>query len=399
MDSIGTPCIPGNATGYILTYPAEPYSHETSPPIIYASDLTIEVALYALRQDASAVITSSGSITGHGAIQLRAAYSAGRQRVVWINSVNRDALPEDGTQVAITNRGVLTNRLTASPTAEMESEQAGTRLTAKKILLGSTTWTCLAPQKTYEPLAGSIIAQSLAEALERWQGRRGGRGVILSDHRMWFDSSAASHDLLWSSACNTKEHTDFLANQLEAYVSLIADLRTSKLLSGSLGAEFDMIRRFFRYSYLFHWNYDQYVQGILESLPDNSGTPELIADCLAASRIANWVGALSPSLESRKSVSAELRELTVPDVDIREDVTYGRARIRALSQKLGVAQSSAALEDLSVMVTLKEWKFALIKILLNRFNAQLRSTLKGQDSLLKLLAGCNLDTLKTVGLL
>ena len=323
--------------------------------IVYAEDLTLDVALRALRGRATAVLTSRGSRYSHAAIVL-----ASSSKIRWFSGVEKEALPEAGNLLAVPQRGWTEPIRQGSP-----AQAAGLEGETVQCLDRGDWLTCPHPERRYDPLAGPLIARAIGRSLRQW-GAANCSGYLADDGRMWFRSSAPFRTEIQAAALNDSHRRSFLTHQAHYLDQLVASAHSWDE-GQSLESAIRAIGDFFVNTVLTHWDYELILTNKMSQL----GYPRRasVVSLWSSMSLVNWLRISGVQIPPTKVLApSRASEISVPPGSCGTDLAVIKQKI--LESGYPHDEANVVLDICQLIVT-KEWKHVLIHVLLGHVSRAL----------------------------
>ncbi|WNM35373.1 hypothetical protein RKE30_35930 [Streptomyces sp. Li-HN-5-11] len=335
----------------------------------------------AVRSGAAAVLTRSGSFACHGANILRAAQ---QRKPMWITDVEGFDTLAPGMVVTIDGPDLWADGV-RPPTARGASTLPRARSqwfrSARHELCEwdleqeplEAVRRCYWSHRRYDRMTASVMT----EGLRRSATALGGQDVrtFAEGELIWF-VGAPSGDEIARLACDTVASTPLLRQQTRVYGRLVRHVRDFSPYAGktadALASMYRMLTDYFSVHLLLHSTYEDVFLALREQLSDE--LPDTIAedffDILLSPAVISWQDDLNP--RNHKDLLQVRAPVPLPETNPLHEVEKHRNVSLKWLTRHSPGLTPSLLERVAhgaEVEVLKEWKFALNKILFSRFGA------------------------------
>lgn len=315
-----------------------PDESATAGSVIWAGALSLELALNALANRASYVVTEVGSPHGHAAIQLMS-----QGETEWILGLSES----EAIKLATQERAAPANSTLSSDPDVKHAEHYSVR--------GGGVITYFNPSRryTYQRPASDLLAICLGNGLKA-QLKQDVRGFIDKSDRMGFESNGPIDDLVRRAA--------FDPSNIEHVFDRITDLQSpyERLASGGSGGLDDVhaaLHSTLAAGVIWHWHYSELYASLMKRVSLSRTEEANFLLGLGRTTIIGWVR--KGGLKSDNKLARQ--EVDLPSVGPLEDALL-------LSRVWTDEQRDRHPPHLANLILLKEWSLALTLAALNRLS-------------------------------
>lgn len=380
---LGNIIFPFEACGILKKYVKN--ESESNPHIIFAKELTIDVAFYILNNPVCGIITESSSFATHGANILRCKIGKSINNLSWISGVNYcDIETWFGKKIIMTANGtisVLVNESHININNDIKKPSIISYIPIKKRsivsydICNNSYSICYWPHRNFNNLTFSVMKIGLIHNFELL-GKKQVNIILDNKGNIWFENSYFISEIV-DIAKNRTLAMPILTKQIQLYENIY-----NKLLYNFTPIDLiNMLTEYFSLFVLFHDTYedvlieaDKFFKEHLES-----DISYKAMDLLMHSWLDEWMADNNIILEKRKNLLSYEEVVSLPQYSILYDINYC---IKRFSDFLVKSDYSDFLKKFTSKITFyiqffvaKEWKFVINKILFTRFSDMLRCEL------------------------
>ncbi|MEE1766337.1 hypothetical protein [Streptomyces sp. SP18BB07] len=232
---------------------------------------------------------------------------------------------------------------------------------------------CYWSHRRYDRMTASVMTEGLGRSATALGGN--GVQVFAEEDLLWF-IGAPSGDAIAEIACDTVASAPFLSKQEHVYGRLVKRLRGFPLHAGktaeALASLYSMLTDYFSVHLLLHSTYEDVFLATREQLVNElpGSVVEEFFDVLLSPEIVKWQDRLNP--QNRKDLLQVRVPSPLPETEPSGEIANHRNKSLEWLLAHSSGLSSRSLERIShaaEVEVLKEWKFALNKLLFSRFGA------------------------------
>lgn len=337
--------------------------------LVYAEQLTTEIALWVIKKNIAGILTRQSSFATHGANILRAYFKNYKSNFTWITNIEKtDIIEYIGENVSIVNGKIYfqTEHINEGYVQNIEFIPIKNRTRAEYSIERKKLKLCYWPHRKYDKFTFSVMKKGLEKNCD-WLFHKKVDVILDENGYIWFANGISLREITDLARDYTKSEWN-LERQIQEYDQILKNIFPQISLTEIL----DLLIKYFSVFILYHNTYEQVLLDVykcVKSIYDVNFAIECMDQILFCS-IDEWMLNQSLILEKNKSLFANEPIVPIPEFSIYDDIRKKKENIRHFFKKNGKLpfyQEHKMQMDywIKVFVT-KEWKFVLNKILFTR---------------------------------
>lgn len=344
--------------------------------LIYAEQLTNEVALDAIKYNVAGIITNTSSFATHGANILRTYFKVSDNHFLWMTNIRRNELEQYiGKRVSIFNGEFYLEDCSSHDDCKQHVEflPINNRTIIAYNAFRKELSLCYWPHREYDLFTFSIMKRGLEKNYEFLFQKKSNVFLDESGH-IWFENGIPLGKII-DMARDCKVSEWFLQKQIDNYNQIIEEVNERITLKKCI----DLLIKYFSVFLLYHNTYEFVLLDIYKHLEKDFGAEFAVSGMneFLYCYIDEWMLNQSLALEKHKSLYANEPLTPVPDFSIYDDIKKKEREIRlffAQCQQENYYERNKKIINYWLKVfVVKEWKFVVNKILFTRCGKEIRA--------------------------
>lgn len=342
--------------------------------LIYAEQLTNEIALLAIRVQAAGLMTCNSSFATHGANILRSFFDRYCNHFLWItNVVKKEIERYIGKRISIVD-GIVFSLMDEEQDRFIQNitlDPIKNRTMIDYCVTKGKMNVCYWPHRQYDCFTFSIMKMGLEENCEWLFNKRIDIKLDEKGH-IWFLDGIPLQKIIGISR-DYEMSQEYLARQIGIYHKLIFEISSQRTFSKYV----ELLIEYFSVFILYHNTYEHVLLDIFQWAENEYGAGFAI-ECVNKflfCYVDEWMMDQSLALEKNKSLFACEPLTPIPDFTIYDDIVKKESDIYDFfkeSDKLPFYKKNKERIDYWIKVFIvKEWKFVINKILFTRCGSKI----------------------------